>query len=136
VRKVPILAGVLAFVVSPAAGLGATKPSKSACAVAWNHGAPATLRSSIASDRPRGAFVTGQGTSLVVMWTKTGKYTTTPGDGCAIQFILGSGKTISVWGAWKDGAVLKWSGPVTSPRPYPVPNNSNVRADGTVGFHG
>jgi hypothetical protein len=135
-RRLLSLVTVAIFAAPALAASGAAKPSKSACAVAWNRSAPATLRSSIASAHPRGAFVTGQGTSLVIFWTKGGKYTTTPSNGCAIKFILKGGTTISVWGAWKAGSVPMWSGPVNSPRPVPVPNNSNVHADGTVGFHG
>jgi hypothetical protein len=41
-----------------------------------------------------------------------------------------------VWGAWKDATVSKWSGPVASTRPMPVPNNARVHSDGSVGFHG
>jgi hypothetical protein len=134
------LAIVVAVAAHAVALVGAARsagyPSKSGCAVAWNRTAPAALRSSIAGDHPRGAFVNGAVSAGTVTWTKGGKSTSTSGPGCGIQFILASGRTLAVWGTWRDGRVPKWSGPVTSARPIPVPNNSNVHPDGTVGFHG
>ena len=49
---------------------------------------------------------------LGVDWVKGGKAHSTRSVGCAIQFILASSRTLSVWGAWKTGAVARWSGPV------------------------
>ena len=129
--------GLAAAVGGAARGTG--NPSKSGCAVAWNRTAPPALRSSIAGDHPRGAFVNSAVSVGRVTWTdatKGGQSTSTSGPGCGIQFILASGRTLSVWGRWRDGGVPKWSGPVPSARPIPVPNNSNVHPDGTVGFHG
>jgi hypothetical protein len=43
---------------------------------------------------------------------------------------------MTVSGSWKNGLITTWVGPVSSNRPIPVPNNTTVHADGTVGFHG
>jgi len=104
--------------------------------VAWNHGAPAKLRASIAAQRPSGAFVTDDVNVYSMSWTKHAVSTSTGAPGCGIQFILRDGRTLSVSGAWKTGGITTWVGPVRSNRPLPVPDNSTVRPDGTVGFHG
>jgi hypothetical protein len=73
---------------------------------------------------------------MSVSWTTTTR-STTSGPGCSIQFVLGNGHTLAVWGAWgSGGGISRWSGPVASNRLIRVPRNGNVHADGTVGFHG
>jgi hypothetical protein len=111
-------------------------PSPSACAVAWNQGARAQLRALIVQSRPRGAFIDPSLSIGTDRWTKAGGATSTSSRGCAIQFILRSGKILSVFGSWKAGTVSAWRGPVPSGRVIPVPDNARVHRDGTVGFHG
>lgn len=108
----------------------------SACAVAWNHGAPAAVRASIAARHPRGAFINSRVSVGTDTWAKGGSQSSTSAQGCGIQFILSNGDVLAVWSAWSGGRITKWAGPVRSSRPIPVPNNGSVRTDGTVGFHG
>ena len=116
---------------------GAARPSASACAVAWNRSASHSLRTSIANEKPRGAFIDGGGTTVGTdTWSKGGKSTSTQRVGCGIDFILSSGKILAVSGPWSEAGVQRWTGPVASNRQIPLPNNTSVHADGTVGFHG
>jgi hypothetical protein len=118
--------------------LGANSASgASACAVAWNHGAPRALRARIVAAHPRGAFIDGAGASVgTVEWSKGGPVTRTQSRGCAIEFILSAGDTLMVSGAWSNGKIENWVGPVRSKRPMRVPDNTTVHPDGAVGFHG
>jgi hypothetical protein len=131
--RVLFCALVLASFSAPA--FAAAQPSKSACAVAWNRSATAALRQSIAAQHPRGAFIDAAEVGTFV-WSAGGEAHSSSGMGCGIQFILGTGRTLSVSGRWNGSSVAGWSRPVASPRPITVPNNSTVHADGTVGFHG
>ena len=115
--------------------LATVTAAPSACAVAWNRDSSATLRSIVVTDKARGAFIS----SSVVTgldWTKNGRTRSTTGAGCSIQFILPSGRTLAVWGSWTRGSISRWLGPVLSTRAIPVPDNTSVHADGSVGFHG
>jgi hypothetical protein len=134
-RLVPTLGAISAAVC--AIGSSASAQSvPSACARAWNHGAPAALRASIAARDPVGAFVDGRIAVGSLTWSKTGASSSSGARGCGIQFILGDGETLTVWGAWRGAVIVSWAGPVRSTRPLHAPNNSHVHADGTVGFHG
>jgi hypothetical protein len=138
VSRVLVLAGlVVSAAWSGTAHAATARPSASACAVAWNRSATPDLRSSILAKHPRGAFINGAGAKVgTFSWTKAGTRAQTSSVGCGIAFILPSGRTIAVWGAWKGGAVATWAGPVSSNGPVPVPNNTAVHRDGTIGFHG
>jgi hypothetical protein len=106
------------------------------CASAWNHTAPNALRARIVASHPRGAFIDPHGSSVMsVTWTKAGQ-SSSSASGCGIQFVLHDGHVLAVWGAWANGGVAKWVGPVSSGRAVPLATNANVHADGTVGFHG
>jgi len=132
--KTLALAAAVLFACA-AAAQASTRPSKRACAVAWNRTATPALRCAIAAQHPRGAFVDVAAT-FGLDWVKGGKATSTQSIGCGIDFILRNGRVLMVSGPWNGRAVSRWSGPVSSSRPLPVPNTANVRADGTVGFHG
>ena len=136
VRALVVSSVVLAGGITVPAAVAASPAST--CAVAWNKGSSAALRSKIAADHPRGAFIDNAGASntMTVTWSKTKAAKETHGTGCSIQFILRSGDTVTVFGSWKSGAISTWDGPVPSNRPIPVPDNTTVHADGTVGFHG
>jgi hypothetical protein len=116
---------------------GVRESPASTCAVAWNHGSAVSLRMRVAAEHPRGAFINGGGVTIgTVTWSKGQSPAQTEGKGCAIQFILRDGRTLMVSGAWKDGLITRWVGPVASDRAIPVPDNATVHTDGTVGFHG
>jgi hypothetical protein len=132
--KVVVCCGLVAASLA-APALAATQPSKSACAVAWNRSATAMLRRSIAAQHPKGAFIDAAVVGTFD-WSAGGRMHSSSGAGCGIQFILRTGRTLSVSGRWDGSRVANWSRPVASPRPIPVPDNSFVRADGTVAFHG
>jgi hypothetical protein len=136
VRATLVLAAavVLAPITTAAAAPSAHSPS--ACALAWNHGAGATLRALVVRSHARAAFIDPRASIGTDTWTKAGGQSSTTTSGCSIQFILRTGKTLSVWGAWKAGSVATWHGPVASGRAVPVPDNARVHTDGTVGFHG
>jgi hypothetical protein len=131
--RIVCAATIVALLSSPA--LAATQPSKSACAAAWNQSAGASLRASIAARHPKGAFV-DIATVGTVQWVIGGKTQSSSRFGCGIQFILHSGRTLAVSGAWNGNAVPAWSGPVASNRPISLPLNTAVHADGTVAFRG
>lgn len=124
---------VLALLVGFSAG-AQTLPSR--CATAWNKSAPSVLRERVMAANPRGAFINPNGSSVMsVSWTKTSQSTRTA-PGCSIQFVLRNGRSMVVWGALANGGVQKWFGPVKSSGAIPLPINTNVHTDGTVGFHG
>jgi hypothetical protein len=126
---------ILALAAATTAGAGG-RSSPSACANAWNHGAPDALRARIVAGKPTAAFITSHVSVMSVSWTKTTN-ASTGGPGCSIRFALGNGRTLAVWGAWQSGGRIScWSGPVESNRAIRFPRNSTVHADGTVGFHG
>jgi hypothetical protein len=111
-----------------------TLPSR--CATAWNRTAPHALRARIVASNPRGAFINPGGSTVTsVTWTKTGQ-SSSSAPGCSIVFVLHDGHVLAVSGAWARGAVAKWIGPVASNRVIPLPTNTTVHPDGTVGFHG
>jgi hypothetical protein len=132
-----VLSTALVFCLAGNA-LGARSSSgATACAVAWNHGAASSLRARIVAAHPRGAFIDGAGATIgTVAWSKDGPVTQTRSQGCAIEFILARGDTLMVSGAWRNGKIPRWIGPVPSRRPVPALDNATVRPDGTVGFHG
>lgn len=136
-----LLAGAVAAAAAACWGGGAfagvrASPA-STCAVAWNRGAAPSLRMKVAAEHPRGAFIGGGAVTIgTVTWSKAQAPTQTDATGCAIQFILRDGRTLMVSGAWKNGVITSWIGPVASNRTIPVPDNTTVHTDGTVGFHG
>jgi hypothetical protein len=134
VRLALLSFAIVALAAATTAGAGG-RSSPSACANAWNHGAPAALRARIVARKPTAAYISPQASVMSVSWTQTAE-SSTSGPGCTIQFVLSHGRTLAVWGAWRRGGVLRWSGPVASNRAIRVPENGSVHADGTVGFHG
>jgi hypothetical protein len=136
VRATLVLAAAVVLAPVSTAAAATPAPSPSACALAWNHGVSATLRALVIRSHARAAFIDSRASVGTDTWTKGGGRTSTTSSGCSIQFILRSGKTLSVWGAWKAGSVTTWRGPVPSGRAVPVPDNARVHTDGTVGFHG
>jgi hypothetical protein len=120
-------------------GLAAARQTpESACALAWNDDAKSSLRASVASMHPRGAFIHRSQVGIDrVTWTKSShRSSSAQSRGCSIQFILRNGRTLALFGSWKDGSITRWVGPIASTKPIPVPDNTTVHADGTVGFHG
>jgi hypothetical protein len=90
------------------------------------------------AEHPHGALINGGSTSISTMtWSKGQTPTQSSGTGCSIEFVLGGRRTSTVFGEWTNEAITKWLGPIISkPLPMPLPANTNVHADGTVGFHG
>jgi hypothetical protein len=136
-RLAPASLAILALAAATATTAGAGgRSSPSACANAWNHGASSSIRARIVARKPTAAFVSALASVTSISWTKTTE-SSTSGPGCSIRFILGNGHTLAVFGPWADnGRISRWSGPVASNRAIRFPRNSNVHADGTVGFHG
>ena len=120
-----------------AAAMSRESPA-SACAVAWNRGSTSSLRAKVAAEHPRGAFIDSGGTNVSTMtWSKGQTPTQSSATGCSIQFILNGGRTSTVFGPWENKAITKWVGPLINTRvTFPLPDNTNVHVDGTVGFHG
>jgi hypothetical protein len=111
--------------------------SASSCAVAWNLGSTPSLRAKIVAEHPQGAFIGGGASVSTIVWSKGQTLTQSGGTGCSIQFVLSGGRTSTVFGAWKNEAITTWVGPVISkPLQIVPPLNTNVHANGTVGFHG
>jgi len=134
---VPLTCAV--FLATDGVALAAARQTtEGACAVAWNHGAKPSLRASIASVHPRGAFIDSSQVGIdKITWTKSSHTSiSTQSRGCSIQFILRTGRTLALFGSWKNGSITDWAGPIASTRRIPVPDNTTVHADGTVGFHG
>jgi hypothetical protein len=129
---------VVAALCSCGAASASRESPASSCAVAWNLGSTPSLRAAIVAEHPRGAFIDGGGTGVsTIVWSKGQTPTQSSGTGCSIQFVLSGGRTSTVFGAWKNEAITKWVGPVISkPLQIVPPLNTNVHANGTVGFHG
>jgi hypothetical protein len=134
----------LGYIKAPAPAPAAAGPRAALCAGAWNLHASARQRLSIANDQSASAAVSGSGSTRSINIfgsTSGGKTFSSNSSTCAITFFLSKDRIAVAFGAWTNGTVARWQGPL-GPTPMHVPpgmpegnGNASVAADGTVHLH-
>jgi hypothetical protein len=128
---------VFVIVVAAPAVSAASRPSPSACAVAWNQWAPSSLHKVVAKSDVRAAFIDAHASVGIDTWSKAGGRSSTSSPGCSIQFVLpGNAGLLLAWGPWRAGTIRAWHVPIRNGLDVPVPHNARVDNNGTVGFTG
>jgi hypothetical protein len=125
----------ISLALAPVASAGG-RISPAACAAAWNRWASPHQRAVVGRSKARVAFVDARVTVGTDTFSLTGGTTSTSARGCGIQVVLPDKTLLEIWGAWQNGAVHAWHGPLHSRRRFPVPHNARVHGDGTIGFTG
>lgn len=119
-------------VAAASAAAVADRPSERACLLSWNAPSNAASRRRVAERGPWSAAILSPGTTAMVTWRRGSPPAVGPArPGCLLR-LLKPGQSLLVAGAWRNGAVRRWSfGPAI---PSAVPRLGNVRVlpDGRV----
>ncbi|CAB4686331.1 MAG: hypothetical protein F2663_01630 [Actinobacteria bacterium] len=98
------------------------------CGTAWNASSTAAQRAHVMAGSPIGAFL-NPGTIDIKVGSAVRKQ-----PACFAMFVSAS-RTIIYQGVWGTSGVPTWAGPRINTKPFTLPVNSVVRANGTVVVH-